>query len=112
MDKPEARLTVGERVAILTHQPFQDHAQTADMPHQRATFHGEPTIQINIAPNGELPQKTRIQHHVQAVEPTVHVTIGRLEVRAMPATPPPARKTTQQPAVMDLAEFLRRGSHE
>jgi hypothetical protein len=39
-------------------------------------------------------------------EPDVHVTIGRVEVRATPPLPPPMRRNAPQP--MSLDEYLRR----
>lgn len=43
-------------------------------------------------------------------EPAVQVTIGRLEVRAVPPTP--AQRTRRHaPAVMGLDDYLRRGTH-
>jgi len=42
-------------------------------------------------------------------EPTVHVTIGRIEVRAVPNDPPPRRERKRSPQ-MTLEEYLRRRS--
>ncbi len=40
--------------------------------------------------------------------PTIEVTIGRVEVRAAPPTPPARRRSAPRPAVVPLAEYLAR----
>ena len=49
---------------------------------------------------------------VAETTPTINVTIGRIEVRAMPAPPPVVRKAARQgpaqPSAMSLDEYLRR----
>ncbi len=47
-----------------------------------------------------------------APEPTVHVTIGRVEVRAIPPQGPAQGRERSVPAVMSLDEYLRRRSGE
>jgi hypothetical protein len=39
-------------------------------------------------------------------EPIIQVTIGRIEIRAVPAAPEPLKKRPEQP-VMNLNEYLR-----
>ena len=39
--------------------------------------------------------------------PTVHVTIGRIEVRATPSANPPPRKPATRPVAMSLDEYLK-----
>jgi hypothetical protein len=41
-------------------------------------------------------------------EPPVHVTIGRIEVTALPASSPPGRKSAARPPSMSLADYLAR----
>lgn len=41
-------------------------------------------------------------------EPPVHVTIGRIEVTALPAPSPPGRKSAARPPSMSLADYLAR----
>jgi hypothetical protein len=43
-----------------------------------------------------------------AVAPTIHVTIGRVEVRATPPPPAASRAQTKGPSVMSLEEYLGR----
>ena len=43
-----------------------------------------------------------------ASAPTIHVSIGRVEVRAMPAPARPTRQRRQPPPVMNLEEYLER----
>jgi hypothetical protein len=40
--------------------------------------------------------------------PTIEVTIGRVEVRAAPPTPPARRRPAPRPRVVPLAEYLAR----
>ena len=41
-------------------------------------------------------------------EPPVHVTIGRIEVTALPAPSPPGRKSAARPPSMSLADYVAR----
>ena len=41
-------------------------------------------------------------------EPPVHVTIGRIEVTALPPSSPPGRKSSARPPSMSLADYLAR----
>ena len=41
-------------------------------------------------------------------EPPVHVTIGRIEVTALPPPSPPGRKSAERPPSMSLADYLAR----
>jgi hypothetical protein len=61
-----------------------------------------PDVPEPRSPGGGLPRPAPA-----APEPTIHVSIGRIEVRATPhvAPPPPAAKI---PAVMGLDDYLRR----
>ncbi len=43
--------------------------------------------------------------------PTIHVSIGRIEVRATPASTPPARKPSSEPKIMSLDEYLQSRSN-
>jgi hypothetical protein len=44
---------------------------------------------------------------ISATRPTIQVTIGRVEVRAIPAPAPPGRRPHPQPTVMTLDEYLK-----
>lgn len=60
--------------------------------------------QVRPAPSGE-PPAPRSGRQVESA-PTIHVTIGRIEVRATPPTASPKKERTQ-PVVMTLEEYLR-----
>lgn len=63
-------------------------------------------IRPALAPEAETHAASRID----AAAPAIHVTIGRVEVRA-PAPPPrEPRRATPNPAVLPLNEYLRRRS--
>jgi len=58
----------------------------------------------------ERPSQTERRAEKPA-EPTIHVTIGRVEVRATSEVEPRARRKEEAPSVMTLDEYLRkRGS--
>lgn len=62
----------------------------------------QPAITVSrLAPPVEPPQPA---------SPTIHVTIGRIEVRATP--PPPASKQRPAPAVMSLDDYLKQRERE
>jgi hypothetical protein len=62
----------------------------------------QPAITVSrLAPPVEPPQPT---------PPTIHVTIGRIEVRATP--PPPSPRQRPAPAVMSLDDYLKRREGE
>jgi hypothetical protein len=51
-----------------------------------------------------------LDQSTSAPEPTVHVTIGRIEVRAVQATPSPSTRSRATTPVMNLDDYLRRRS--
>lgn len=71
---------------------------------------GSVFVPSRIAPRIEVgdEQLTRKRRHEQT-QPTVHVTIGRLEVRAVQSSPPQPKPHTATP-VMNLDDYLRRRS--
>jgi hypothetical protein len=46
----------------------------------------------------------------EAPAPTIHVSIGRIEVRANPAPKAPLRERPSAPAAVSLEDYLRRRS--
>jgi hypothetical protein len=54
------------------------------------------------------PETRRVPNRVQNGEPTIQVTIGRVEVRAVPEQTGRARKERSPSPVMGLDEYLRR----
>jgi hypothetical protein len=62
-----------------------------------------------IAP--AIPSAARSQKPISQPEPVINVTIGRIEVRATPASAPQPQKTRSAPPMMTLDEYLRQRSH-
>jgi hypothetical protein len=90
--------------------PFIDGSRQASVP-------STPMPAVSVTPAAALPaataqraRATRIQslatRAVAAREPHVHVTIGRIEVRA-PAQPAPSRREASPSPVMPLDQYLR-----
>jgi len=61
----------------------------------------EPPSPRSATPHIDLPART------PAPEPIIHVTIGRIEIRANTAAAPVVRKSTNASPVMALEEYLR-----
>ncbi|GIV60234.1 MAG: hypothetical protein KatS3mg043_1323 [Rhodothermaceae bacterium] len=61
------------------------------------------------SPAGGLPEPV-LPGKPPAAAPTIHVTIGRVVIRAVPPTPPgpSPEKPRVQPAVMTLDDYLKR----
>jgi len=66
----------------------------------------QPRIEARREPDA---QQSLVQNNIRQSEPTVHVTIGRIEVRAV-QPPPTAAKSHQSQPVMNLDEYLRHRS--
>jgi hypothetical protein len=101
-----------ERDANLTCEMAIDHASF----HPWADWLDARLAALAIVPRDTMIDDIGSQAAVPATPqpaPTIHVTIGRVEVRATaPATPTP-RKTIAQPPVMSLEDYLRQrdGGH-
>jgi hypothetical protein len=65
-----------------------------------------PPPATRTAPRRAGPVMPRALAAQRRSEPDVHVTIGRVEVRATPPPSPPVRRNAPQP--MSLDEYLRR----
>ena len=61
-----------------------------------------------IAP--AIPYQAGPERPVSQPEPVINVTIGRIEVRATPASTPQSQKTRSTPPVMTLDEYLQKRS--
>lgn len=64
--------------------------------------------QIAVMPPARSPRP--LAHRLEETamtQPTIHVTIGRVEVRATPPPAPSQKKGPSKPAVMSLDEYLR-----
>jgi hypothetical protein len=57
-------------------------------------------------PQHPLPAATQASN-ANPSEPVVHVTIGRVEIRAVPAPPAPKRAAPTKPA-LSLSDYLQR----
>ena len=77
-----------------------------ESPSPSRTF-AQSQIEPLIEARPELPPLNR--DHIQP-EPIIHVTIGRLEVRAVQSPQPAARPRAASQAVMNLDDYLRRRS--
>lgn len=64
-----------------------------------------PRITPTIRPNLPVVIPT---HKAPDLAPTIHVTIGRVEVRATPASAPTPSRPAKTPSVMTLDEYLLR----
>jgi len=78
------------------------------LPPARPVFATPPATQMPRGPASGPPQA--MDNHASSPEPVVHVSIGRLEVRAAPtqSTTPPKRQETPRPNSLD--EYLRQRS--
>ena len=83
---PEAR-----RVEVLRPAPAPRDAPPAPR--------SPPRVEREHGPDGAAPQP--------AAAPVIHVTIGRLEVRAAAQPHVPPRPAREQPPVMELDDYLR-----
>ena len=95
----------------------RDEQREASLARERATSSASPhsweeRLNARLAALAIVPRETAIQDSRSdltppaAPPPTIHVTIGRIEVRATPPAAPP-RKTTAQPPVMSLEDYMR-----
>jgi hypothetical protein len=67
-------------------------------------------VQSRIAPLIETgPEHVHLNRPAIQPQPTIHVTIGRIEVRAVQSSQPPARSRAATP-VMNLDDYLKRRS--
>lgn len=65
-------------------------------------------VQSRIAPRLEGDRLALNQRANPSPEPTVHVTIGRIEVRAVQSSQPSTAKPRATPPVMNLDDYLQR----
>jgi hypothetical protein len=74
----------------------------------RLTSKGE-TLPV-LQPRVTLVEPPPSPAHREAPAPTIHVSIGRIEVRASPAPKAPVRERLSAPAAVSLEDYLRRRS--
>ena len=88
-----------------------DHEKPSDKIRQESEVPTKlPHIVPYIGPSIDPAEAFASRRTVSKPEPTVNVTIGRIEVRASVPPPNPPQKPVKQPPVMGLEEYLRRRS--
>ncbi len=88
------------------------HAQQSQVQPQHSLQQLVPGYQYQqAAPQQVMAQLPAAAEHAASQEPVVHINIGRVEVRAQTATPPPARPSVQPkpPSSLSLNDYLKRG---
>jgi hypothetical protein len=97
------------------HHLYQDHPLYKEGPKRPAVeavalrpvvARERPPAPAAVARARAMPEISRRSRIAPAAETTVHVSIGRIEVRAVPA-PAPRSRPAKKPAVMALDEYLR-----
>ena len=115
---PPRRDENGTRLRNATEQPRQ-HAPESPVV-ERIVAPGEPQPLAVASKAPSVIVQPQIKRYVKPIlptpaksvekpepAPTIQVTIGRIEVRATPPSPP-SRKQTSVPSIMSLEEYLRR----
>ncbi len=113
----EARVVLSEQVKKPPRPPAPSAphdggqiAVEAQLPvssqHERAAIRGTYRPQERITPQSSRLRPAWTEKAASEPASTIHVTIGRIEVRATNAAPPPARRETAMPT-MSLEEYLR-----
>lgn len=115
MRPPRDRESASAPAVPLSRKP-QDFASSSDesirdsetgvlLPHGGPVFATPPSMSVPRVPASRQPQA--IDRHASSPEPVVHVSIGRLEVRAAPApgTAAPKRQDAARPSSLD--DYLR-----
>jgi hypothetical protein len=81
------------------------------LPTQRPARPATIVVQPRVAPYSR-PERPARSQPAATLEPTIQVTIGRVEVRAMHPVAPSAPRERQAPTAMSLEEYLRRRAKE
>ncbi|HBB87634.1 MAG TPA: hypothetical protein DC047_08480 [Blastocatellia bacterium] len=85
-------------------------AEALDVSENAASKTPPALVQSSIAPLIETgPEHLQLNRFASQPQPTIHVTIGRIEVRAIQSSQSPARSRTATP-VMNLDDYLQRRS--
>lgn len=79
-------------------------------PHQRRSLRGGQESRSLHEIYGKLSPANNTETG-EIAEPTIQVTIGRIEVRATPPTPSPTKQPQSKQPVMSLDDYLRQRSH-
>ncbi len=106
----------GSRVKRLSREPdSRDRTDTSKLfPEPTAVLLPRPDV--DTQPSGQavgrfMPTQPPLPAAPRTETSTIHVTIGRVEVRAA-LNPSPSKKTTAKPAPMSLEEYLKQRSGE
>ncbi|MFG3055784.1 hypothetical protein ACGFZP_33215 [Kitasatospora sp. NPDC048239] len=93
-------------------RPAGDRSVLPEEPSPIADF-ADSTEPLDGVGRSEWPMPQTRRGRPSAPAPVVHVTIGRVEVRAVPAGPTgPERVRSEEPAVTTLDQYLRRRARE
>ncbi len=97
---------------IVQQSERQTSLPAATAPPAEKTTRLEPALSAppanGLQPALSPPPPTSAQPPAAGPEPVINVTIGRVEIRAVAAPPPPQRTPRTEPAVMSLEDYLRR----
>lgn len=123
---PSAGMTADEQAGsqqrptttrTLSPKAIQEEERDASLTPDKAAGRASPWeewLDARLAASAIVPRDTAIHDirlHAAAPPvqpaPTIHVTIGRVEVRAAAPAAPAPRKTAAQPPVMSLEDYLR-----
>lgn len=111
--EPHIRRTVIERIE----KREQTQPQTTPSRETASIAESRLSKQVSIVAQSQVTPAQRFAHLGSAnarrkqtpqPEPTIHVTIGRVEVRAAPPAAPPPKARRSEPPVMSLDEYLRK----
>ncbi len=91
--------------------PVVRRGEPTELPTQRPSAPATIVVQPRVAPYSEPASPAR-SRRAATPEPTIHVTIGRVEVRAMQPAAPIAPRERRAPTAMSLEEYLRRRAKE
>jgi hypothetical protein len=107
MGAPRSSPAEGERHTALEPAMTRPEPRPADgvFPAAAAPITALPRVKPYLGPTPPAPAQAAAQ-----LEPTIQVTIGRIEVRATPPAQPPKQRS--EPPVMSLDEYLRQRSGE
>jgi hypothetical protein len=64
-------------------------------------------VQPRVTPRFENPRPAAAATRSKGAEPVIHVTIGRIEVRATPQPTDARKERAAAPPVMSLDQYLR-----
>lgn len=107
MGMPRSGPAEGERHTALEPAITRPEPRPAEgsLPAAAAAVTARPRVRPYLEPMPPAPAPAAAQ-----LEPTIQVTIGRIEVRATPPAQPPKQRS--EPPVMSLDEYLRQRSGE